>query len=85
VDWDTVALAPPERDLWHLDAASVARYGALTGRPAKGDALAYYRLAWDLADVASFVGWLRAPHRRTPDTIKALDGLVTIGGRVGRT
>ena len=59
IDWDTVRLAPAERDLWLLDAP---------GDPA---ALAYYRLRWRLADIAGFVSELRAPHEATTDTTAA--------------
>lgn len=70
VDWDTVGLAAPERDLSLLsaDPAAFSRYRALTGYTPSADALALYRLRWSLADVAEFVAWFRAPHIRSPDT-----------------
>lgn len=74
VDWDTVALAPPERDLWMLDngaPATLAAYSHATGRAVDPDAVLLYRLAWVLADVASFVGTLRSEHRADEDTEKA--------------
>lgn len=74
VDWDTVALTLPERDLWFLDARcgdSIARYVEATGRPVDDTALMLYRLLWDLADLAAFIGLLRSEHERTPDTEKA--------------
>jgi hypothetical protein len=67
VDWDTVALAPPERDLWMLvadDADDVDRA-----------AVDFFRITWDLADVAAFTSVLRSPHRKSKDTAKAYDGL----------
>jgi phosphotransferase family enzyme len=46
VDWDTLRLAPAERDLWLVDG------------PGDPDGLAYYRLRWRLADIAGYVtGW----------------------------
>ncbi|KAB8189385.1 phosphotransferase [Nonomuraea phyllanthi] len=69
VDWDTVGLAPPERDLWLVaeDADDLARYAAATGRTPDPRVLELYRLRWALDDVAEFVQWFRAPHGRTAD------------------
>src|SRR5579859_549125 len=78
VDWDTVALAPPERDLWMLDDGSpgaLARYRQLTGRAADGNATAFFRLAWQLSDIAAYTGKLREPHRRNRDSEKAWTSL----------
>ncbi|MGW0481575.1 phosphotransferase [Nonomuraea sp. NPDC003214] len=77
VDWDTVGLAPPERDLWLAAPAErdLARYEAATGRRPDPSALALYRLRWDLDDVCDFLDWFRAPHGRTPDTEVAWRGL----------
>ena len=68
IDWDTVALALPERDLWMLDDGSpegLARYSELTGRIVDPNAIAFYRLAWTLSDIASFAGMFRAEHQMT--------------------
>ncbi len=78
IDWDTVALAPPERDLWMLDDGSpgaLARYCEATGRAVDTMAISFYRLAWTLADIASFTGRLRAAHQRDNDTEHALTAL----------
>ncbi|EPH41513.1 phosphotransferase [Streptomyces aurantiacus] len=73
VDWDTVGLAVPERDLSLLadDPAALTHYAGLTGRTPDPAALALYRLRWNLLDVAEFVGWFRAPHEETADTRSA--------------
>ncbi|SEO82036.1 phosphotransferase [Actinacidiphila rubida] len=73
VDWDTVRLAPPERDVWMLgaDAALLASYTRATGRPLSPAALALYPLWWTLADVAAYVALFRGPHRSTPDVRSA--------------
>jgi spectinomycin phosphotransferase len=71
VDWDTVALDRPERDLWFLDdptGAARAAYEALTGDPIDPLALRYYGLAWALTDLAAFTARLRSPHTRNADT-----------------
>lgn len=77
VDWDTLALAPPERDLWMVtdDARELARYTDETGRDIDTEALALYRLRWILDDIASFTDVLRSPHALTNDTAHALRNL----------
>ncbi|WP_221762434.1 aminoglycoside phosphotransferase family protein [Nonomuraea sp. WAC 01424] len=69
VDWDTVGLAVPERDLWLVarTPADLARYAAATGRTPDPAALGLYRLRWSLEVVAEFVAWFRAPHGSTRD------------------
>jgi spectinomycin phosphotransferase len=82
VDWDTVALAPPERDLWMLvdtlDDEAAHVYANATGRRLDHEALEFFRLTWDLKDLAEHLNVLRAPHRETEDTTKAYEGLVSI-------
>jgi spectinomycin phosphotransferase len=71
IDWDTVALALPERDLWLVATGSgeeVALYEDLTGRQVSSAALSLYRQAWELADIAAFIDEFRTPHQRTADT-----------------
>jgi len=78
IDWDTVALAPPERDLWSVATGSgeeVRRYTELTGRPVDPAVLEFYRLRWALDDLSCFLRDLRAPHRRTPGTEHAWEAL----------
>jgi spectinomycin phosphotransferase len=78
IDWDTVALAPPERDLWMVATGTgdeLRRYTELTGRPVDATALELYRLRWALDDLSCFVRDLRAPHRRTPGTEHAWKAL----------
>jgi Phosphotransferase enzyme family len=70
VDWDTVQVAPPERDLWMVAGDSdgvLVSYTRATGRPVAPAGLALYRLWWDLADIAIYVDALRRPHRATED------------------
>ncbi|RKT54903.1 spectinomycin phosphotransferase [Saccharothrix australiensis] len=77
VDWDTVGLAVPERDLAVLpEDRSTRRYAELTGHVPRAAALALYRLRWSLLDVAEFVAWFRAPHSASPDTETAWRGFV---------
>ncbi|MGH3770032.1 MAG: phosphotransferase family protein [Pseudonocardiaceae bacterium] len=76
VDWDTVGLAVPERDLSVLSDSplALARYAEVTGRTPDAAALALYRLRWSLVDVAEFITWFRGPHSRTSDTEAAWQG-----------
>ncbi len=71
VDWDTVALAPPERDLWWLDSGAgdeLMRYVDASGRQVDAAAIRLYRLRWQLDDIASFVKLFRSAHSQTADT-----------------
>lgn len=65
IDWDTIAVASPERDLWMLDDGSdraLALYEDLTRRNISNTAISFYRLTWTLSDIASFAETLRAAH-----------------------
>ncbi|MCI2416100.1 phosphotransferase [Saccharopolyspora sp. K220] len=87
VDWDTVGLAIPERDLSVLsdDPATFTRYTATTGHTPDAAALDLYRLRWSLVDVAEFVAWFRGPHSRNPDTEKAWQGFTETLNDLTRT
>ncbi len=81
VDWDTVGLAPPERDLWWLatadtTAADTTANGAGEGAPPGADreTLLLYRIRWDLDDLTVYLDDFRRPHRRTADTDIAWEG-----------
>jgi spectinomycin phosphotransferase len=78
VDWDTMGLAPPERDLWMLDDGSpgaLKPYTEVTGRPVDSTAISLFRLAWILSDIAVSVALLRSDHASDDDTEKSLRGL----------
>ena len=87
VDWDTVALAPPERDLWMVVSETgdeAAAYADATGRTVDAGAMDFFRLTWDLKDLAACLNVLRASHKRTDDTARAyatLASCVTIRSR----
>ncbi len=75
IDWDTVALAPRERDLWMLDdraPAALDVYRDVAGAEIDRTAIDLYRLAWTLTDLAAFVSVLRAPHGADADSEEAL-------------
>jgi spectinomycin phosphotransferase len=74
VDWDTVALAPPERDLWMLTGDGMPElYEERAGRSVNQAALDYFRLSWDLKDLAEYLSVLRASHTDNEDTRVWLD------------
>jgi spectinomycin phosphotransferase len=85
LDWDTVALAPPERDLWMVvgdTAAEAALYADATGRQVDDVAVTFFRLIWDLKDLAEWLNVLRSPHDETEDTLKTYEGLTTVAARL---
>jgi spectinomycin phosphotransferase len=77
VDWDTVALGPRERDLWWLadEPDDLAAYTTLTGHEVDLEAVAFFRLAWDLNDVAVYLSVLRQPHAENEDMLDAYAGV----------
>ena len=70
IDWDTVAVSSPERDLWMIatdsgeEGEEVVRYRQATGRRIDPLAMTLYRLRWYLDDVASAIRMFRRPHDR---------------------
>jgi len=83
VDWETVALAPPERDLWwfgRIDTPALQRYARQAGRAVQPALLELFRLRWPLDDAASFTHRLRTATTRTADTEHAWRALeITLG------
>jgi spectinomycin phosphotransferase len=82
IDWDTVAMAPPERDLWMLDDGTVEglqAYTEATGHLIDRSALDFYRLAWLVTDVAAFTTELRQPHSDDANTAHAWRALGITG------
>lgn len=78
IDWDTAQIAPPERDLWTLvaeDSAIAEDYRARTGITLNDDVIELYRLSWDVAEIAIYIGEFRQSHGETTDTRTAWEGL----------
>lgn len=73
VDWDTVALAPPERDLWLVAGEDMEIYERATGHELDDVAVDFFTLAWDLKDLAENLHALRSEHRRSEDAAFALE------------
>ena len=81
IDWDTAALAPPERDVSLIATTGdkgVDRYQEATGRELDHAVITLYRLRWYLDDLASATRSFRNRHRDTPDTRRMFDGLVPL-------
>jgi spectinomycin phosphotransferase len=82
VDWDTVAAAPPERDLWMLVAGGAEAadlYTRATGTQLDDAALDFFRLTWDLKDYAEYLNVLRRPHEENDDTVRQCRSLTNCG------
>jgi spectinomycin phosphotransferase len=79
IDWDTVALAPPERDVCLIAAGDedgvVDRYQQITGRDLDPAVITLYRLRWVLDDLGSAIRMFRNDHRDTRDTRGWFDSL----------
>src|SRR4051812_37578566 len=73
IDWDTVLVAPPERDLWSLadTPALIENYHRATGIAPRADMLELYRIRWDLADIAGDVARFRLPHGGNADDVES--------------
>ncbi|MEV6135866.1 phosphotransferase [Nocardia sp. NPDC051990] len=69
VDWESLALAPPERDYADLLAAGT---GLLRPDLAMVELFA---LDWRLSEIAEYARWFAAPHIGTEDDHTALEGL----------
>ena len=80
IDWDTVRLAPPERDVWMTDAAET--YQQQSGRVIDPEIIDFYRLRWDLDDLANYSAWFTATHQATPDTKIGWDASVQVCARL---
>jgi spectinomycin phosphotransferase len=78
VDWDSVQLSPPERDLWDLaetDRLVLAAYTEATGTVIDSAALALFRMWYDLAEIASYIELFRSAHEDTEDTAESWKNL----------
>jgi spectinomycin phosphotransferase/16S rRNA (guanine(1405)-N(7))-methyltransferase len=81
VDWDTILVAPPERDLWRLaqgDGSVLRAYADATGTAPDLWLVDLYAMRWDLAEIASFAAQFGKPHDDTEDSRKALDVLRSV-------
>lgn len=85
IDWDTVLLAPPERDLWNLDPGDgsiIGAYADATGTAALPPLLELYRIRWDVADLALDVSRFRRRHSGSLDDEMTWETLCSLIGRL---
>jgi spectinomycin phosphotransferase len=78
IDWDTAALAPPERDVSMIATTGsgvIDRYQQATGRELDPRVITLYRLRWYLDGLASAIRLFRNRHRDTADTRRWWDAL----------
>jgi len=89
VDWDTVRVAPRERDLRTVlddDRTGWDEYTAEAGDVAlRPEVLDLYAEGWNLAEIAIYVTQFRAPHHQTQDTLVAWEALNEYLPRRGAT
>jgi hypothetical protein len=86
IDWDTVLIAQPERDLWSLDAGDgsvLTRYATATGVQPAAELLEMYRIQWDLKDIAVDLSRFRRPHRGDDDDARCWRGLQALVEQAG--
>lgn len=71
IDWDTVGLALPERDLWALadaDSREADRYAELTGRQINTTVVRMHRMRWSLEEIMLSLREFRSSHEHNEDT-----------------
>jgi spectinomycin phosphotransferase len=71
IDWESLRLAPAERDLRTLVGAGVG----LDRLRADPEMLELFDLEWRLDEISEYAAWFAAPHTGTRDDEIAIDGL----------
>jgi len=71
VDWESLQLAPRERDLSSLVQAG---YGRQAG--ADPAMVELFDVEWRLSEIDQYAHWFSTPHTGTPDDTIAFDGLI---------
>jgi hypothetical protein len=87
IDWDTVLIAPPERDLWDLDSGDgtvLDAYAAATGITPLPELMELYRLGWDVRDMAYDTARFFRPHSDSADDVESWELLSALIRRAGQ-
>lgn len=73
VDWDTVLLAPPERDLCMVGGGQdvLDAYTAATGCAARQDAVNLYQMWFDLSEISGYIRGFYGPHVESTDSAES--------------
>ena len=85
IDWDTVLVSPPERDLWLIepgDGSIFKAYAEATGVLVRPSTIMLFQLRWALADIAVEVRRFRRPHAGTPDDAEGWEILRSVVERI---
>jgi spectinomycin phosphotransferase len=72
VDWESLMLAPRERDLVDAVDRGVVTAAAVSAREPM---LELFRLDWRLSEIDAYAAWFSGPHGRSSDDRTALGGL----------
>ena len=72
VDWESLELAPRERDLWALGPGWESSYSS----PSDAEMCALFDLEWRLGEIASYATWFSSPHAGTESDEVALQDLL---------
>lgn len=73
VDWDTVLVAPPERDLGMVGGGQdvLDAYSAATGVAVRQDAMDLYRIWFDLSEISGYIRGFYGPHVESTDSAES--------------
>jgi aminoglycoside phosphotransferase (APT) family kinase protein len=81
IDWDTVLVSPPERDLWLIepgDGSIFKAYAEATGVLVRPSTIMLFQLRWALSDIAVEVRRFRRPHTGTQDDAEGYEILRSV-------
>ena len=81
LDWDTVAMARPERDLWMLadvDESLLRDYERLSGIVLDLEVLRGFRRLWAVTDLAMYTADMLREHVDNGDTRRALAAVCSV-------
>jgi spectinomycin phosphotransferase len=73
VDWDTVLVAPPERDLGMVGGGQdvLDAYSAATGVTVRREAMDLYRIWFDLSEISGYIRGFYEPHVQSTDSAES--------------
>lgn len=78
IDWNTVKIAPRERDLWMVVTGDERVDGVYTeggGRASDGEMVGLYAAHWELTEIGTFLNLFRGRHGDGPDERASWDDL----------